>query len=610
MLLLALAAWLLELPASNGAEEKYRSPGECAWLDPKTVVVSDPSCGCAYILDALAGKTTREVKLNGEPSGIVTSGRLFYVAETGAGTVAEIGADGEVKRRFNTGPRPVGLAVAAKTRRLVVAENGLGCVAVLDLSNGSTLAKIAVSGLPYAVAVTPDEKTAATVSRLPVGDARRDNHAAVLSLLNLATMTTIAQVNLLPGTGNVTGLAISPDGKWLYIAHALGRFMLPPTQLERGWVNVNALTFFDLTGNTLYGTVLLDDLMRGAADPWGIALAPDGQTAWISLAGTHELVRVDLKAVHMLLSKLDVEQRAALSGDLAAMHIAKSLTRIQMPGAGPRGVSISPDGATVASTLYFAGRLALADAKTSTVRSVSVGAQPVESEARRGERFFHDATLCYQHWMSCATCHPDARADGFNWDLINDGIGNPKNAKSMVWADRTPPMMSTGIREDMPHAGRAGFRFILFREPAPGESEAVMAYLRTLSPAPSPFLVDGKLSDKAARGEKVFKRAGCAECHPAPLFTDLKLYDVGTSHELDRQVKQFDTPTLVEMWRTAPYLHDGSAVTIEALLTKHNPKDEHGKTSDLSKEDLAGLVEYVMSLGSTDSATAVKSQGH
>jgi cytochrome c peroxidase len=320
-------------------------------------------------------------------------------------------------------------------------------------------------------------------------------------------------------------------------------------------------------------------------------------------------MRVNLKVVRALFSKMDAEQRAALSGDLAAMHVAKALTRIPMPGAGPRGVAVSPDGGTVAATLFYAGQLALMDAKSSTLRVVSVGAQPVESEARKGERFFHDATLCYQHWMSCATCHPDARADGFNWDLINDGIGNPKNAKSMVWADRTPPMMSTGIREDMPRAGRAGFRFILFREPAPGESEAVMAYLRTLSPAPSPFLVEGKFSEKALRGVKVFQRAGCAECHPAPLFTDLKLHDVGTSHELDREVKQFDTPTLVEMWRTAPYLHDGSAATMEEVLMKYNPKDAHGKTSDLSKEDLADLVEYALSLGSTGAGTDAQTGG-
>lgn len=393
ILLMAMAAGLLSLPAIGRAQEKYRSPSDCGWLDDKTAVVSDPTFGCAYVVDTVAGKVTHEIKLNGEPSGIATSGSMFYVAETGAGTVAEIGVDGALKRRLNVGPRPTGLAVAAKSQRLVVAENGLGRIDIVDLANGTMSAKIAVAGLPYAVAIAPNEKLVATASRLPVGDARRDDHAAVLTLLDLATMSKTAEVNLLPGTGNLTGLTISPDGKWLYIVHALGRFMLPPTQLERGWVNVNALSLFDLNERKLYATVLLDDLLRGAADPWGIALAPDGQTAWISLAGTHELMRVDLKAVHALLLKLNSQQRAALSEDLAAMHVARALTRIPMTGAGPRGVSASPDGATVAAALYYAGQLTLMDAKTSTVRTVPIGEQPPESQARKGERFFHDATL-------------------------------------------------------------------------------------------------------------------------------------------------------------------------------------------------------------------------
>ena len=33
-------------------------------------------------------------------------------------------------------------------------------------------------------------------------------------------------------------------------------------------------------------------------------------------------------------------------------------------------------------------------------------------------------------------------ADGVNWDLLNDGMTNPKNAKSLVGSDRTPPSMA------------------------------------------------------------------------------------------------------------------------------------------------------------------------
>lgn len=572
------------------AHAQTRSPRDVHWLDAKTVLVSDHTAGVAYFVDATAGKVAREVKLNGQPAGIAG----LFVAEMEAGTVAELDLAGTVKRRLNVGARPAGVARAGQ--RLLVTDAGLNQVAFVDLATGNVAGKVDVPGLPHAVVVTPDGKLAAAVSRLPVGDARSVEHAAVLTLIDPAKAEAIATVKLLPGTGNVTGLAVSPDGKWLYIVHTLARFTVPTTQLERGWVNTNGLTIYDLTARKLHATVLLDQLSQGAADPWGIAVAPDGATAWITLAGAHELVRVDLTKTHELVGKVAPEKRGELSYDLAALYRTNAIARLALPGHGPRGVAMSPDGATVAVALYYSGQLALVDAKSNALRTVSLGAQAAESETRKGDRLFHDGRLSFQGWLSCASCHPDARADGFNWDLLNDGMGNPKNSRSMLWSDRTPPMMSLGVREDMEHAVAAGFKFILFRQPGPGETEAVVTYLKTLAPAPSPYLVGGKLSAKAEKGKAVFDKAGCAACHPGPLFTDLKTYDVGTSHEADRAEKKFDTPTLVELWRTAPYLHDGAAATLREVFKEHNPKDQHGNTSKLSDDDLGALIEYLLSL--------------
>ncbi|MBQ4203524.1 MAG: hypothetical protein II655_07470, partial [Thermoguttaceae bacterium] len=88
--------------------------------------------------------------------------------------------------------------------------------------------------------------------------------------------------------------------------------------------------------------------------------------------------------------------------------------------------------------------------------------KPVLTMRRRGEIAFHDATACLESWLSCVTCHPDARADGFNWDLLNDGTGTLKNTKSMLLAHETPPCMISGIRADAETAVRAGFTHILF----------------------------------------------------------------------------------------------------------------------------------------------------
>jgi cytochrome c peroxidase len=211
---------------------------------------------------------------------------------------------------------------------------------------------------------------------------------------------------------------------------------------------------------------------------------------------------------------------------------------------------------------------------------------------------FHDATMCFQTWLSCATCHPEGRADGLNWDLLNDGTGNPKNTKSLVWSHQTPPAMSLGVRPSMDMATEKGFHFIQFHVAGTQTVQDVRDYLHTLEPERSPHLVNGTLSPLAKRGREVFERAdvGCSRCHSPPLFTDLKMYDVGTAGELDREEKEFDNPTCIEMWRTPPYLHEGSAPTLMHLLTTLNPGDHHGKTSALSQPDREALVAYLLSL--------------
>jgi cytochrome c peroxidase len=135
---------------------------------------------------------------------------------------------------------------------------------------------------------------------------------------------------------------------------------------------------------------------------------------------------------------------------------------------------------------------------------------------------------------------------------------------------------------------------VLFAVRPEEEAAAIDEYLQSLKPVPSPHLVNGELSPAAKRGRKVFADAGCARCHPSPLYTDLRSYEVGTGRGADEDT-DFDTPTLVEVWRTGPYLHDGRAATMEEVLTKCNADDVHGATSGLSAEELGDLVEFVLS---------------
>ena len=77
----------------------------------------------------------------------------------------------------------------------------------------------------------------------------------------------------------------------------------------------------------------------------------------------------------------------------------------------------------------------------------------------------------------------------------------------------TPPNMISGIREHAERAVRAGFNFIQFFEVSEEDAACVDAYLKSLRPVPSPYLVNGELSDLAKEGQKVFEKLKCGECH-------------------------------------------------------------------------------------------------
>jgi cytochrome c peroxidase len=273
--------------------------------------------------------------------------------------------------------------------------------------------------------------------------------------------------------------------------------------------------------------------------------------------------------------------------------------RVKLPegNLGPRALTIIGRKVYVAN--YFSDTLNIIDldAPQSRIESISLGPKREMDVVRKGEFYFHDATICFQGWQSCSSCHPgNARADGFDWDLLNDGFGNPKNTKSLLLAHKTPPVMSLGVRGTAETAVRAGIKFILFTNQPEGVPSAIDEYLKSLKPGTSPYLVHGKLSDAAKRGKKLFSQAGCADCHVPGLYTDLHPHDVGTRAAYDRPTDKFYTPTLIEVWRTAPYLHTGSAATMRDVVTTCNPHDEHGETSKLSQQDIDDLCEYVLSL--------------
>jgi DNA-binding beta-propeller fold protein YncE len=594
-----VAAFAVAVPLEAAPAPAVSSPlGVCFSPDGKVLAAGDATRSSVDLIDPASGRVSSTVKLAGKPEGLAWSadGTRLFVAESGAGSIAEIDlAKASVSRRFPFGRFPRGLAAAPRRGLLLATDWGGDKLAAIDLTNGSPKEVLETGRQPVCVAVTPDESLAVVGNLLPATPANDPAHAAVVTLVDLETLKPLPPVRLPLGSTNILGVAIGRDGANAFVTHVLGRFHLPTTQLDRGWVNTNAVSVIDLKQRKLLATFLLDQITDGAADPWGIAVDPLGLRLYVALSGVHELAVIDLERLPELIASTG----ANLPNDLAALHRHRMIRRIALPVRGPRGLAVSPDGKRIAIAGYFSGKVVVTDENAANQAVIPLGPEVEPDLVRRGELAFHDANLCFQRWLSCATCHPDARADGLNWDLLNDGIGNPKNTKSMLLSHATPPAMSLGIRASMEVAARAGFVHIQFTEPKPEDLAAVIAYLRSLEPVVSPHRKpDGSLTESASRGERLFHspETRCAKCHSGPHFTDLEMNRTGTKGPFDGDVSEFDTPTLVELWRNPPYLHDGSAATLREVLTTKNPKDQHGRTSHLEPAAIDDLVQYLLSL--------------
>ncbi len=593
LITMLLAAAVL-MTGMAGAET-YLSPHRMVTGPDGMVYVTLSTARQVVAWDPAAQSIQRNYALPNDPNGIALSpdGAHLYVAAGGANGLVYVidGADGSILGQYAVGHTPVSPVVSPDGARLYVPYRFNDAVAVLSTEDGALLDEIAVVREPIAAALTPDGATLAVANHLPDGRADGAYIAAAISLIDTAAGDVSARIDLPNGSSSLRDLAVSPCGGYAVASHILSRYHLPTTQLERGWMNTNAFSIIDIQAGALLNTVLLDDVDLGAANPWAVAFGPDGERLLVSHAGSHEVSVIDWPALLERLTSLDENEAANVPNRLSFLLGMRQ--RVRLDGLGPRGILVHGDQAIVAE--YFSDSIGVVELAGNpySVASLPLGEPKEVNVVRQGEIFFNDAALCFQQWQSCESCHPDARVDGLNWDLLNDGIGNPKNTRSMLLTHATPPVMSLGVRADAETAVRAGIRFIQFAVRPEEDAVAIDEYLKALEPVPSPYLVDGELSPAAERGRELFIQAGCADCHPAPLYTDKKLHDVGTGTGMD-EGKPFNTPTLIESWRTAPYMHDGRSETMIDVLTVDNPDDRHGKTSNLTEEQIRDLAEYVL----------------
>lgn len=584
--------------------------------------------GCQVSVRDLQGKELKAVKATKREGGflglfatevplpvmgvaVAPDGTLYWTAENGNEGLL-MREDGE---QVVTGNRPMSPVLSPDGQFLYLCNRFDATVQKYDAKTLKLLAETKAVREAHGCALGKDGKLLFVINLLP-DDATEPVKwtAARVTVIDTDSFEVLDNVHLPDGSTGVRAVAASPDGKFIYLTHTQARYQLPTTQLERGWMNTAALSIFDGVSGKYVNTVLLDDVDLGAANPWGVTVTPNGKFVVVAHAGTREVSVIDRAALHERLDRAAAGQKVTeVTSSAAEVHNDLSFLsgirrRFPFEADGPRGVVATNEKAYAVCT--FADALVEVPF---TERSVRPELYPLNGEGLldltqdpvlRGEMLFNDGAKCFQQWQSCATCHPDGIVDGLNWDLMNDGIGNPKQSKSLYLSGVTPPTMVTGIRKDMQHCNRAGFRHIQFCSISEEEALCIDAYVMAMKQQASPY-ARKQNAEAIARGKVIFEQAECARCHrPEFYFTDAsdpndgsksRLFDLGLGIR-DEQGRKFDVPTLCEVWRTAPYLYDGRARTMREVLTTHNPEDLHGATSTLSEQELSDLEIYVLSL--------------
>lgn len=273
-----------------------------------------------------------------------------------------------------------------------------------------------------------------------------------------------------------------------------------------------------------------------------------------------------------------------------------------------------------------------------------------------GRRLFFDPILSRDRTLSCATCHDPGRAftDGRTIAVGVFGRQGTRSAPTLVnrgygqaffWDGRTttleeqvvkpiqdPKEMDITLEEVVARLKDHTEYPILFqgsvgREPnAEDLARALASYVRTILSGEAPIdrYLNGEhdvLSKEARTGLQLFRgKANCTACHLGPNFTDEQFHNTGiawrdgayldlgrfgvTGKEADRGA--FKTPTLREVARTAPYMHDGSLATLADVVEFYNrggnPNpylDPELRPLNLSQEEKEALVTFLRALSGT-----------
>jgi DNA-binding beta-propeller fold protein YncE/cytochrome c peroxidase len=522
--------------------------------------------------------------------------------------------------------QPVGLAMSPTGDAAYVSLLAVGKLLKLDPKTGAVMAEADVGPTPRGIAVSHDGAQV-YVTRfvspdaggevVKVDAATMQVSARILLKLDNETPYSSTEGRGLPN--HLFSIGLSPDGAQAWVPSKKDNIVrgllrdgqkLAPDQIVRPIVSI-----IDLSSDQEVPGIRVD--LDDRSPPLHVEFTPYGDLAILALGGTNH---IEVRSLY---------------------HPEEVFTTILEVGSFPRATVLAPNGRlfvqawlsreVIAYDMSAALERYSKATPTELARIASVGAEKLPAQVLRGKQVFHDSAdrrMANEGYITCGVCHFEGTDDGRVYDFSDrgEGLRNTLSLLGRAGTKQGPLNWSGNLDEvqDFEHqiremfsgkgflpdeAFHAGTKDQPLGEPKAGlspELDALAAYVSSLERVnPSPYRnSDGTLTAAAVAGKALFLKLGCDFCHSGAGQTDSAegfLHDVGTlgpssGTRAGAPLLGLDTPTLLGVWETPPYLHDGSAPTLRDVLTTSNSSGLHGFVAALATEQVDQLVAYLQQI--------------
>ena len=556
------------------------------------------------VLDAASYAVIKNIAVGRVPRGISLSpdGARLFVTNSWDDTLSIIDTNAlVVVATWPVGAEPSSVVEDRQGKRLFIANRISNDVAVLDAQTGAEEKRLLAGRGSSYLALSPDGTKLYATHVYPNASPHRTAPESEITVIDVARAVVVDRIPL-HGIAGVFHMAFSGDGRLGVVAEYHPKNLVPLAHLEHGGAFEDTLTVFGAdVGKTV--EVPLDELECYASQPFGVAIAPDKSRIYVTSGGSEIVTVVDVPRMLRFIHAHNgpFVQDLSASANYVVARIAVGLN--------PRGLTLTRDG----RRLFVANRLddtiSLIDTRTNRVTSTITLAGPKTITAlRHGEQTFYTARYSFQGQIGCANCHIDSSFDGIQWNLEPDGFGRSiVDNKLLEGVKDTEPYKWTGTNPNIPtECGPRTEKYFWRSENYDNLTLAdLTVYVRSIAPRPNRWrLAGGELTPPQERGQAIFERSvdkfkkpipeynRCSYCHSGPKGTNQKIVDVGTRKPTDN-TGLLKAPPLTNIALTAPYLHDGSARSLEEIWTVYNPEDKHGRTNELTKDELNDLIEYL-----------------